>query len=229
MEPADLQPLADALGYRFGDPALLDLALTHASFAGDEGVASNQRLEFLGDAVLGLVVVDHIVATHPELDEGTMTFVKTGVVSTAPLADAARSIGLEDHLKLGGQFKGRGLADSPSVLEDAFEALVGAIYLDGGLEAARSVVLALLGATIEAEAANPRRADAKSMLQERSVALGLGAPSFETVATSAVAHEPSFASTVTIAGRAVGQGIGGSKKAAEQAAAREALEGELGA
>lgn len=229
MGPANPHPLADALGYRFADPDLLDLALTHGSAVGDEGGPSNQRLEFLGDAVLGLVVVEHLYATYPELDEGVMSYLKTQVVSTAPLAAAAEAIELHRHLSLGKQFDKRPVLKSPAVLEDALEAVIGAIFLDGGLEEARRVALALLGDTIAAEVASPRRGDAKSTLQERSVALGLGRPSFETVATSALGHAPSFASTVSVGGRVVGHGRGGSKKAAEQAAAREALEGELGA
>ena len=193
----------------------------HRSWCAEHaGHASNERLEFLGDAVLGLVVTDHVYATHPDLDEGALTDIRKTVVNSVALAEVAESLGLGEHLLLGRGEERSGGRSKPSILADALEAIIGATFLASGLDAASALVLRVLGtrlATAQADAA-----DHKSRLQELSAQLFSHAPRYEAEATGPD-HARQFHVTATIAGVPYGTGSGRSKKQAEQAAARAAV------
>jgi ribonuclease-3 len=177
----------------------------------------------LGDAVLELVVTEHCFARFPDLDEGSLSKLRSGVVSEVALANAATEMGIGQHLALGKGEERTGGRRKPAILADAFEALLGAVYLDGGLDAARGVVVRHLGDQIATIAEAPRREDVKSLLQEVVVRDGASSPVYEVVG-SGPDHDRSFLATVTVDGRMLGSGSGRSKKSAEQAAAARALE-----
>jgi ribonuclease-3 len=218
------QPIEKALGIRFGGEELYVWAFTHRSYAYENGgLPTNERLEFLGDAVLGLVVTDHVFRSYPDLPEGELAKVRASVVSAAALADVAAELDLGEALLLGKGEDASGGREKPSILADALEAVIGAVYLDRGWDAAAAVVLRLLGDRIAAAAAGPGGQDYKTRLQE------LSARSFEDVPSYLVVdegpdHAKRFFATVIVGGRARGQGEGRSKKQAEQAAARCAWE-----
>jgi ribonuclease-3 len=219
-----LTDLAERLAHDFEDPELLGRALAHRSWCAETpGNASNERLEFLGDAVLGLVVTDHVFRSYPLLPEGELAKVRASVVSAAALADVAAELDLGRALLLGKGEDASGGREKPSILADALEAVIGAVYLDAGWEAAAEVVLGLLGDRIAAAAAGPGGQDYKTRLQE------LSARSFEDVPSYLVVdegpdHAKRFFATVILGGRPRGRGEGRSKKQAEQAAARCAWE-----
>jgi ribonuclease-3 len=204
------------------DDATLHVAVTHSSFAAEHRVASNERLEFLGDAVVGLVVAERAYR-ELDLDEGGLAQVRQATVSEGSLAVASRELGIDVALLLGRGEESSGGRTKESVLADAYESVIGAVYLQGGLEAAREVVLTTLDERFEREAADPGASDVKSRLQEWSEAKGLGTPSYE-VNGSGPGHDQRFVAVVTIGGRVAGTGEGPSKKAAELAAARRAFE-----
>jgi len=223
--PADaLTALAGRLGHRFADPDLLDRAVAHRSWCAETpGTPSNERLEFLGDAVLGLVVTDHVYRSYPDLPEGELAKVRASVVSAAALADVAAELDLGPALLLGKGEDASGGREKPSILADALEAVIGAVYLDAGWDGAAGVVLGLLGDRIAAAAAGPGGQDYKTRLQE------LSARSFEDVPSYLVVdegpdHAKRFFATVVVGGEPRGRGEGRSKKQAEQAAARCAWE-----
>jgi ribonuclease-3 len=216
-----LEPLLTLTGLAPGSAAL-EQALTHPSHANERrGVADNQRLEFLGDAVLGLCASELLFHSFPDADEGTLTRLRAQLVNAEALADWARSAGLPTLVKLGRGAASAGLRDSTNVLADAVEALIAATYLEHGLDAARRVSQAVVEHGLEAIRGQSSR-DAKSELQERIQALGQPAPSYDLVGTSGPAHARWFRVRVT-AGTASGEGEGRSKRAAEQAAAAVAL------
>ncbi len=217
--------LEERLGHAFVDRDLFRLALAHRSWCseqddGDE--PSNERLEFLGDAVLGLVVADHAYRSFPDLPEGELTDVRKAVVNAAALAEVAADLGLGSALLLGKGEDAAGGRTKQSILADALEALVGALYLDGGLAVARAFVLGLLGPRIDAVAAGAARHDAKTALQELGVQRHGVGPVYE-IAQEGPDHDRRFYATVTLAGEELGRGEGRSKKQAQQAAARVAL------
>lgn len=215
--------LADRLGHDFVDPALLTHALTHRSWCAEHaGSDSNERLEFLGDAVLGLLIADHLFAAHPSMPEGSLAKVRATIVSEAPLAAAATALGIGDALLLGRGEAASGGATKPSILSDALEAVFGAVYLDGGMEAARRVVLAVLGDRIEIAIADPGVGDHKSQLQEFAARQQMAVPAYE-IGDEGPDHDKRFFARVLIDGAVVGEGEGRSKKGAEQAAAGAAL------
>ena len=210
-----MKALEDKLGYRFGDQSLLKLALTHPSV----GRRHNQRLEFLGDAVLELCVSEKIYEKHPEMQEGPMTQLRQKLVREERLADAARQISLGEHLIMDWGCESTGGRENPSVLCDAFEAVLAAAYLDGGLNAARGMVLRLIGDCTETG-----ENDYKSELQEKLQAGGHPAPEYRTVGQDGPPHDPVFTAAVTVEGKELARGTGKSKKRAEQEAARAALQ-----
>lgn len=210
----DLSRLEHAISYRFADKRLLSVALTHPS-AGPE---NNQRLEYLGDAVLELCVSEKIYAMHPEMHEGAMTQLRQKLVREERLAQAARQIALGEALMMDRSCEATGGRKNPSVLCDAFEAVLAAVYLDGGLEAARAMVLRLIG-----DCSDQGVNDAKSALQEYLQGRGRPMPVYETIAEEGPPHERIFTVVVRIDGTATGRGAGTSKKRAEQEAARAAL------
>ena len=214
--------LETALGYTFADPSLLDLALRHRSFVAEGAVGdSNERLEFLGDSVLGLVVTTEL---HEERDlsEGEMTKVRAAVVNEDTLALVARAIGLDSAVRMGRGEEAAGGRGKVSILADTMEALIGAVYLDGGLDAASRVVLARWRPIIGERAASPGHRDFKTRLQELLVLDGV-APVYE-VTGSGPDHAKLFDATVSADGVEIGRGMGTSKQRAQQAAARSALE-----
>jgi len=212
---ADLTVLQQSIGYFFCNRGLLRQALTHPSM----GPNHNQRLEFLGDAVLELCISEKIFEKHPEMQEGAMTKLRQKLVREEKLADAARSIHLGDYLMMDKGFAHNGGRTSNSVLCDAFEAVLAAVYLDGGLNAARIMVEKLIGDCSETAAADP-----KSALQEYLQGKGTAAPAYQTVGEEGPPHERVFTAAVLIDGREAARGKGTSKKRAEQEAARAALE-----
>ncbi|MGH8871886.1 MAG: ribonuclease III [Acidimicrobiia bacterium] len=215
--------LEQDLGYTFDDPGLLAVALTHRSVSSEDGSRSdNERLEFLGDAVLQLAVTDYLYATFPDLAEGKMAKVRAGVVSRPTLADVARSIDLGSHIALTLAEERTGGRDKDSIMADALEAIIGAVYLDAGLEAAAKLVLRLWGDRIDDRARRPGLRDYKTRLQEVLAKDGRR-PDYLTEG-SGPDHEPSFVARVEVEGILLGVGSGRSKKEAEQGAAQQALE-----
>lgn len=200
------------------DPELLSLALTHRSFAYENGaIPHNERLEFLGDSVLGQAVTVRLFTRHPDLDEGSLAKRRASVVSTVALAEVARTIGLGDHVRLGRGEILTGGRDKDSILADTMEAVIGATFLSAGPDAATDMVLRL----VEPLFADPERygaaMDPKTSLQEIAARLGLPAPVYGVEATGPD-HDRRFTATVTV-GEVVTTGAGSSKKQAEMAAA----------
>jgi len=220
--------LQQRIGYTFRDIGLLEQALTHRSRAAEDasgGVIDNELLEFLGDAVLGLVVADTLVRQYPHYDEGQTSKLKAAVVSMRSLADHAERLGLGRHLLLGRGEEKSGGRSKPALLADSYEALVAALYLDGGLEAAATFLRRELGAAIDAGAteAVPGR-DFKSALQERLQAQGRPLPEYVVAGESGPDHQKEFEVEVRVGDEVLGRAGGRSKKTAEQDAARQALE-----
>ncbi len=216
----DLDKLQAVLGHQFADEALLRRALRHASAAGE--APSNQRLEFLGDAVVGLVIAERLVRTLPDAAEGEMTLARSRVVSRPALARAARSLGLPGRIEVDDGLARRKRLPS-SIVADVYEAVVGAIYLDGGLGAARSFLLGSLEEEIQ-KAAGGAPADCKSVLQQMTQAEGRGVPTYELVAREGPDHDLRFSTVVKVAGRACGEGWGRTRQGSEQEAACAALD-----
>ncbi|MCA8923007.1 MAG: ribonuclease III [Planctomycetes bacterium] len=217
--PDALLALQQRIRHRFASLGLLEEALVHAS-AREPGGSCNERLEFLGDAVLGLVVAERLLFLHPNEDEGPLTRARAQVVSSPSLAHCARRWGLGALLRTGPGLSAAQLSDS--VLSDATEAVIGAVYLDGGLDAARSVILAAFGPTIEASlhAAEPSW---KTELQEFTQAQRQEVPEYRVLDSSGPDHDKSFLVTCHVRGIEYGRGRGSSKRRAEQAAAKRAL------
>ncbi|MGO8871781.1 MAG: ribonuclease III [Acidimicrobiales bacterium] len=223
--------LAERIGYRFADPFLLDQAMAHRSWCAEQGGRiSNERLEFLGDAVLGMIVAEFTFRGHPKLSDGAMSKVRASVVNTKVLAEVALDLGVADHLRLGRGEDQSGGRTKESILADATEAVIGAVYLDGGLAEAERLVLSLLKDRIAAAVGEPGESDHKSRLQELAVRLGQGVPRYD-VQGFGPDHARRYLATVYVAGQHLGTGEGRSKKDAEQVAAQAAcgsLEGERG-
>ncbi|HEV8240217.1 MAG TPA: ribonuclease III [Thermoanaerobaculia bacterium] len=212
------------LGHTFADRELLRRALTHRSATQESpGAASYERLEFLGDAVLGALAAEWLYQQLAADDEGELSKVKSYLVSEPALAAFAEQLELGPLLRLGvGEERSGGRA-KPSLLADALEALIGALYLDGGLAATRTFVTPLLGAGLDAWRGGAAQRDAKTALQERLQAVGSGPPDYRLVATSGPDHQKSFVVECWSEGRLLATGEGSSKKRAEQAAATAAL------
>ncbi len=219
MMAPEVEALAGRLPRAFVDESLLLAALRHRSWCAETpGHESNERLEFLGDAVLGLVVTAHIFRSYPELPEGELAKVRAGVVSAVVLADAARRLGLGAALFLGRGEDASGGRHKASILADATEALIGAMYLDGGWDAAAELVLELLGERIAEAASGPGGEDYKTRLQELSARRFEALPRYR-VADRGPDHAKHFVATVEVGDDVRGIGEGRSKKQAEQAAA----------
>lgn len=219
-----VEALALRIGYEFTTRDSLAAALAHRSWcAENEGTPSNERLEFLGDSVLGLVVTDHIYNTYPNLPEGELAKVRSSVVNAQALAEAAVELQLGDAVQLGKGEDASGGREKPSILSDAFEAVIGAIYLDGGWSAAAEFVMRMLGPLIEEAAAGPGGQDYKTRLQELAAQHYPELPRY-VVADEGPDHAKTFHARVFIGADQQGDGVGRSKKQAEQAAARAAWE-----
>ena len=215
------------IGYRFRDRGLLEHALTHKSRAAEDvsgGVADNESLEFLGDAVLGLVVADALFRQYPHYNEGQKSKIKASIVSTQALARQAEEIRLGDHLILGRGEEKTGGRFKQALLADAYEALIAAIYLDGGLEAAESFLRRELKTAIDAGAMrNFVGQDYKSALQELVQALGRPLPEYRIAGEAGPDHRKTFSIEVVVGGEVLGAATGKAKKEAEQEAARLAI------
>jgi len=223
----EFDELQARISYRFRDRGLLEHALTHKSRAAEDvsgGVADNESLEFLGDAVLGLVVADALFRQYPTYTEGQKSKVKAAVVSTQSLARHAEQIRLGDHLILGRGEEKTGGRFKQALLADAYEALIAAIYLDGGLEAAGAFLRRELKEAIDAGSAQTFARDYKSALQERLQALGKGLPDYRIAGEAGPDHRKMFSIEVVCRGDVLGAATGKTKKEAEQEAARLALE-----
>jgi len=216
-----LEELEKRLGVIFTDRELLRRALTHPSYSLEQGGDDYERLEFLGDSVLAWIVAIDLFESFPDLPEGDLTRMKVALTSGKTLAGIGRELGLGACLRFG---KGAAReSDRDSVLENAYEAVVGAIYLGAGPETARRFVLASFGPRIERATILATASDPKSRLQEITQRAGSGLPSYEIVDRAGPAHEPRFTASVTVAGSLVGTGEGSSKQDAQQAAAAAAL------
>lgn len=225
-EHARLQIFQQDIGLSFRRLELLQAALTHASYCNEarDPTPDNERLEFLGDAILNTVVAAAAFQRFPTAREGDLTRMKALVVSEPSLATQARALRLGDFLRLGkGAATGDRVSDMPSVLADTFEALVGAIYLDAGFEAARSFVLAQLGPLLDRAAKEGGSTDPKSALQVRCLKESRTVPRYEIVALEGPSHAPSFTAQVLLPDGTAFTGQGRCKKDAEQAAAETAL------
>jgi len=218
----DRSALEAAIGVELTDRHLLQRALTHRSYAYEKGgLPTNERLEFLGDAVLGLVVTDHLYLTHSELPEGQLAKLRAAVVNMNALADIARGIGLGEWLLVGRGEETTGGRDKASILADSLEALLGAIYLDQGLETVSELIHRLFDDVMETSASAGASLDWKTSLQELTAAQLLGVPEY-TVTESGPDHAKHFEATAVIADTPWGTGTGRSKKEAEQKAAEAA-------
>jgi ribonuclease-3 len=214
--------LQAAIGYTFGDASLLDLALTHRSFTAEEDFdESNERLEFLGDAVLGLIVSTELHEAW-DLSEGEMAKVRAAVVNESTLAAVAQGAGLDNAVRISRGEDASGGRAKASILADAMEAVIAAVFLDGGLAAARRVVLARWRPLIAERAAVPGERDYKTRLQEVLARDGR-LPVYDVVG-SGPDHSRVFEAVVRVDGEVLGRGGGSSKKRAQQSAARAALE-----
>lgn len=214
-------PLEDRIGYRFSDAGLLKLALSHKSYASESGSgADNERLEFLGDSVLAAVVAHQLYAEHPGLPEGDLSKKKSTLVSRPSLAAWGESLGLGAHLYLGVGEENTGGRTRQSLLANAVEALIGAVYLDGGYDAAARFVRSWCAG----KHVDLAEADHKSRLQEVLQKRHKAPPTYELAASQGPDHDKTFSVVVRLGERQLGEGSGKTKKDAEQAAARDALQ-----
>lgn len=222
-EPSLVQ-LSERIGHRFDDPSLLARALAHRSWCAETpGAESNERLEFLGDAVLGWVVADIAYRHFGELPEGLLTDLRKSVVNAVALAQVAQQIELGPHILLGKGEAAAGGAEKPSILSDAFEAVLGAVYLDGGPDAAFAMVDRLVAPRMKRSLDRLDQLDHKTQLQELTARLGRGAPEYRLTSTGPD-HAKTFTAEAVVDDVVIGVGTGRSKKAAEQGAASEACE-----
>ncbi len=225
-EPQTLASFEERLGYSFADPSLLTEALTHTSHAAEHIAASYERLEFLGDAVLGLSATTMIFEGYPGASEGEMTKLRAAVVDRRSLAAVGRSIGITRHIRVGKGEERSGGRDRDSIISDVVEAVIGAVYVDGGWEPADRIVRTHWAPIIEQRVSSAGTTDYRSRLQE------LLAKTRRTVSfvyeQSGPDHEVVFTATALVDGEAIGTGMGPSKKAAAIDAARAALNGITG-
>lgn len=219
-----MRQLEQAIGYKFQDGGLLRTAMTHSSYANEhraEKARHYERLEFLGDSILGFVTAEHLFTTHKNA-EGELTRMRANFVCEPTLAKVARRLNFGEHLRLGKGEQSAGGGSRPSILADAVEAVIGAIYLDGGIEAAAGFVHRFILSNEELEETETI-GDYKTDLQERVQRDRSAVLSYRLVAESGPDHEKTFEVEAVVNGEAVGRGTGRSKKEAEQAAARDAL------
>ena len=204
------------------EPGLLERALTHRSYAYEHGgLPTNERLEFLGDSVLGVIVTDALYRTHPDLPEGQLAKLRASVVNTRALAGVARSLELGKWLRLGKGEEVTGGRDKASILADTMEAIIAAVYLDRGLDAASVMVRRLFDPLMLAATEEGAALDWKTSLQELTAAKGLGVPEY-VVGESGPDHQKAFTAAAVVQGAVHGEGAGRSKKEAEQQAAEAA-------
>ena len=219
-----IKDLEAAIGYKFHNITLLQNALTHSSYANEhwhDSLKSNERLEFLGDSILGMVVADHLYSNFPNRPEGELTRMRADMVCETSLAKAAETLGLGQHLLLGhGEMQGGGRTRA-SILADAMESVIAACYLDGGMDASKALIEKLILPNVPKEQLHNR--DYKTALQEKVQQKKNQVISYRLVSEEGPDHDKHFTVEVLLNGAAVGTGTGSSKKRAEQAAAQNAL------
>ena len=224
-----MNPLEERIGYKFRNSLLLAEALTHSSISLErkDYPFDNQRLEFLGDAVLQLVITEELFLRFPDFTEGQLTKIRTRLVSRTALKEHARQLRLGEHLMMGRGEEASGGRDRASTLGDSFEALVGGIYLDGGLRAAKQFILKVAAENLTTVAAEPEEINPKGKLQELLQAVAPSSPVYELLDESGPEHLKHVRCRVVWEGLNLGEGAGHSKKEAEVAAASEALDNRL--
>ena len=228
---AHIDEFEEKLGYRFKDKELLKLALTHRSFVREEGsgkTGSNERLEFLGDALFDAIVGEAMYRRMEDEKEGALTKCRSHVVCEASLADRGRETGIGAAIRMGKGEEAAGGRDKTSIIADALEAVIGAMYLDGGFDVTRETVLRLFDRRIEMAIGGELFTDYKSRLQELAQKYGVADIKYETVKESGPPHDKTFFVQVKVNGKTAGRGKGKSKKEAEQEAAKESDIGEEG-
>ena len=223
MDEDALTRLQERLGVRFREVSRLERALTHRSAATENSLDSNERLEFLGDSVVGLVICENLYRLYPNHSEGELAKSKAFVVSEASLAQAAQAMGLEEFVVMSAGEAQSGGRRRRSILADAFEAIIAAIYLDCGIRTARRIIRDALMPAIRATANDQHRGDYKSSLQEQTQALLRHAPLYRILNETGHEHDKTFIAQAVIGETVIGEGTGKSKKEAEQAAAKDAL------
>ena len=219
-----MKALEEKLGYSFSDDTLLRHALTHSSYANEhrgEGMTSNERLEFLGDSVLGMVVADHLYRTHPDMPEGELTRTRAALVCEESLHEVAQTLELGKYLRLGKGEDAGGGRRRPSILADAMESVLAAVYLDGGIAPARRLIRRLI---LDREREKAVDRDYKTALQELVQRTPGSAIAYRLVRETGPDHCRVFVMEVSVGGAAAGQGEGRTKKEAEQMAAKAAIE-----
>ena len=222
-----MQELEKKLNYTFRDPALLSEALNHSSYANEHRSAhlnSNERLEFLGDSVLGFVTAEFLFVQHPDLPEGDLTRIRAALVCEQSLYEVAQKLGLGKYLKLGRGEEAGGGRERTSILADATEAVFAAVYLDGGIGAASALIHRVLLDAEREEVVEERRRDYKTALQELVQRQADQVLTYRMVGEQGPDHAKTFSAEVLLNGAPLGTGTGHSKKEAEQAAAKAALE-----
>ena len=219
-----MKTLEEKLGYTFRDPLLLENALTHSSCANESRgkLQSNERLEFLGDSILGMVVAEHLFRNHPDLPEGELTRTRAALVCEDSLVEVAQTLGLGSYLKLGKGEEAGGGRNRPSIRADAVEAVLAAVYLDGGIGSARKIIQKYI---LSKEIAGMKSSrDYKTALQELVQRESGQVLKYQLVGESGPDHDQRFFVEVLLNGHSVGRGEGRSKKEAEQMSARSAIE-----
>lgn len=214
--------LTQALGAEV-DAELLEIALTHRSYSYESGgLPTYERLEFLGDSVLGLIVTSELYQRYPDLPESRLSPLRSGIVNTVALAEVARALGLGSHIKIGKGEESSGGRDKSSILADALEALFGALYLDKGFEATKNIILPLIAPVINSALEKGAGLDGKTALQELLAEQNMGVPEY-VITDSGPDHDKDFVAKVVVHGKVVGEGAGKSKREAEQIAATMAF------
>jgi ribonuclease-3 len=220
--------LEKAMGYRFRDPRLLKMALSHRSWVNNvtrgPRPPSNERLEFLGDSVMNAIITDTLYRRYPDCDEGELSKMKSLVVSAKVLVPCAVLLDLGEYMLLSKSEEKSGGRTRPSILADAYEGLLGAVYLDGGYEAVRALMKRTLIQIMDEILRDDNLANYKSLFLEFTQSRGLGAPHYEVIRASGPEHRKAFVVAAMVRGEEWGRGSGGTKKEAEQACARAALE-----
>ncbi|HEX2897444.1 MAG TPA: ribonuclease III [candidate division Zixibacteria bacterium] len=221
----NLDKVQDIIGYRFNDISLLTLALTHRSYSSNsDSDESNERMEFVGDSVLGLVIAHQLFNDHPGWREGDLTKVKALLVNETTLAEIGKEIGLNQHIFLSPEEEKSGGHERPSIVSDAVESVIAAIYMDGGFEVARKFVLDQIYSRKADVRSDSSQRNYKGELLELVQGKGESMPRYDVASQTGPDHDKTFNVVVSINGRALGSGVGSSKKEAEQKAAAEALE-----
>ena len=221
-----LETVQRIIGYHFRDDSRLELALTHRSYHRqiENNRPSNERLEYLGDSVLGLIIADQLYQDHPRLREGQLTKIKAMLVNETTLSTIGKEVKLNKYILVSPEEERLGGRDRPSIISDAFESVIGAVYLDGGFDAARDVVLRLIYQQKDNITSDASQRNYKGELLELIQARGNGMPRYDVVWERGPDHEKQFKVVVSVGDHRIGNGVGLSKKEAEQKAAAMALE-----